>query len=343
MKKYIYFMMAFAASLVLVSCEGPMGPPGENGLNGTDGTNGVDGNATCLTCHNLTTKSAVTAQYDESLHAKSTTVARSTGKTCSKCHSHEGFLETLLTGRDTTAVGVPIPTRVDCQTCHGFHETLDFAKDGPDYALRTVKPVKFMAYKTVTGNLGGTGNLCVNCHQSRAMAPGDNPSDVNWNQTNGTYTITAQNTRFGPHYGPEGNIMSNNAGYKTGTVQAASHKSLGCADCHMHRPEKGVAHHKFKASVDACKKCHTTATSFDYQGKQTEIAGLLSTLKSQLIARGILNSTTDLAIPGTYPIDLAGAFWNYKMVYSDASKGIHHYQYIKAMLQQGIAASAPTK
>lgn len=123
-----------------------MGLAGADGVDGVDGKDGKDGTAACLVCHNVTAKSAVVAQYDVSQHAAGVATARSTSNQCAVCHSHEGFVEHTVTGLDTTYVGVAHPTDIACNTCHSTHNTFDFAKDGQDYALRTVAAVDLMLY-----------------------------------------------------------------------------------------------------------------------------------------------------------------------------------------------------
>jgi hypothetical protein len=333
MKRYIYLIMAGVSSLVFASCEGPMGPPGTNG---SDGTPGVDGNATCLVCHNLDTKATITAQYDESAHGSGSTTIRATSNQCARCHSDQGFKETRITGRDSTATGFPIPQKITCETCHDFHQTLNFAVDGPDYALRVVDPVKFSKYPSSVVDFGNSANLCASCHQPLTAAPGADPTDVNWDQLASTYKVTS--THYGPHHGPEGTILAGIGGYKPGVDGSNStHKTAGCATCHMHRSgTNGKANHTWEPSVDACKTCHAGATSFDVDGKQTEIDGLIAQLKTLLTTSGLLAANGNPVL-GTYPIDDAGALYNYLIIVEDKSHGVHNYAYIKAILQEGIS------
>ena len=119
----------FAISLLIAGCtkEGPMGAAGTDGTDGLDGTNGADGTTTCLACHNETTQTTIAAQYASSTHGGSQNfypgsplVSDYAGARldCAKCHSHEGFIETQLTGRDTTAMAIAIPTNITCNTCN---------------------------------------------------------------------------------------------------------------------------------------------------------------------------------------------------------------------------------
>jgi hypothetical protein len=45
-----------------------------------------------------------------------------------------------------------------------------------------------------------------------------------------------------------------------------------------------------------------------------------------------------LNVPGTYANELAGAFYNYKVIEEDRSHGLHNYKYTKTLLTNSIAA-----
>ncbi len=177
------FVLAFFALIVASSCvkEGPMGPggldgaDGANGADGSDGTNGVDGNVTCLACHSKANMDAVNAEYETSTHGMSGMMyngqtvyiyagAGESRKDCAVCHTHEGFVETQFTGRDTLTAALDAPTRIGCETCHGGHVSFDFENDGQDYALRTTAPVELAiaADGDQPVNVSPTSNLCIN-------------------------------------------------------------------------------------------------------------------------------------------------------------------------------------
>lgn len=107
-----------------------------------------------------------------------------------------------------------------------------------------------------------------------------------------------------------------------------------CVTCHM----GDEANHTYEPEVARCQGCHAEAENFDINGVQTETRALFEELKSLLIAEGILNAETDLAVPGTYPEAVAFALWNYKIVEYDQSMGVHNPAYAKALLEAAIAA-----
>ena len=123
------------------SCKGPTGPAG------ADGTDGVDGNEVCLDCHTIEVKSNVTAEYMQSGHAAGGAVSYAGGRNgCAACHSDQGFIETQYTGQDTTATNIALPQAIQCQTCHSFHQSLDFENEG-NAALRAFLPVELLMYR----------------------------------------------------------------------------------------------------------------------------------------------------------------------------------------------------
>ena len=342
------FFLGFCCAVLATSCtkEGPMGPAGADGTDGTDGTNGVDGNVTCLACHSNEKMNLIESQYETSIHALSphtpdpTYIYAGRGdsrKSCAVCHTHEGFVEVVFTGRDTLTDGLAAPTRIGCETCHSGHVSFDFETDGQDYALRTNKGVKVNAISAngYLVDLGSNSNLCVNCHQPRTGAPTANGD--------GNFAITS--SRYGPHHGPQGTLLEGVGGYETivsggvsypGT-KSHQHRAAGCTTCHMKDGD-----HSFEPSLDACKVCHSSATDFDVKGFQSEIEDLLVELKALLITKGALSATGSVigssSNPNVLPIDVAGALFNYITVEEDRSLGVHNPDYIEALLKNSIKA-----
>lgn len=336
--------------LAMVSCvkEGPMGLPGADGTDGIDGKDGKDGTATCLVCHNTTTQNSILAQYKTSQHAAGAATARSTSNQCSVCHSHEGFLEHVVTGSDTTYAGVAHPTNIDCATCHSKHGTFDFSADGPDYALRTVASVDLMLYTDHVKKIdfGNTSNLCANCHQPRNSyrVPGEG----------GETTVSITSSRYGPHHGPQSTLVEGIGLYDIAGpspipgTKSHPHRTGSCVGCHMGDFSNSTGGHTWNPSLASCKTCHSSATSFDVNGGKTRVAGLINDLKNALVAKGVMDATGNLTKPGgktisasnplVLPVKQAGAFWNYITLIEDRSTGIHNPKYIEAVLKNSIEA-----
>ena len=328
------FVLAFGASAFLMmpgcSKEGPAGPAG------SDGTPGVAGNAVCMECHNLDKKAEVNDQYMESQHGEGEFVGYAGGRnSCAKCHSDQGFKETQYTGQDTTIANISLPQPVQCETCHDFHETLDFSM-GADYALRTNDPVDLLMYRAadpdapaVTLDLDPSSNLCANCHQPRRVGPVDD----------GTGMFTVTSTHYGPHHGPQSLTLGGFGAYELGTGYPAPGtggmhvEKAGCTTCHMHD-----GNHSMNVTLEGCNtsKCHNgSITTFENNNRQMQVAALLTTLETKLTDAGlILDGHPN---PGTYPVDEVGALYNYEWVLDDRSMGVHNFQYIETLLNNSIA------
>jgi len=330
---YLILILFIGVALAFTHCtkEGPAGPAGTNGTDGSDGSDGVDGNALCLDCHTLAKMEGIGHSYDLSQHATGDFVGYAGGrKDCAKCHSHEGFTETLRTGMDTTAANIPIPTAFSCKTCHGSHVSFD-PEDGDLTPLNGTAPFTLLMDQHTTTIDMGNSNLCASCHQPRKPAPTDNGT--------GTFTITSP--YYGPHHGPQGTVLEGVGGYEVGVGYPepgsdVHRQQSSCISCHVtYTPWADYGGHKFTVGVAVCTTCHEGATDMDINGKQTEIEGLTNTLKELLMAQGVLDADGH-PIPGTYTVDQAGAFYNYATVTEDRSKGVHNYDYCKQLLVNSI-------
>lgn len=322
MKRSIVTLSSFLAIFALVLFTGCEGPAGENG------------NDTCEECHNIANQNLKSAEYELSGHAAGANVGYAGGRNaCAACHSHEGYVETQHTGRDTTAANIPIPTRIDCETCHENHSTFS-DEDEVDYAIRGGEPVKLAMFADKTVDFGKSSNLCASCHQPRREGP---TADEN-----GEFRITS--THWGPHHGPQATYLQGIGAYEVnGSVSypaegSSAHAGSGaCVSCHMGESTNDGGGHTFAANVASCTACHSDATTMDINGVQTEVAGLLEDLADILKAKGVLDNEGHV-VPGKYDVDLAGAYYNYIGIEEDRSLGVHNPAYIKAVLKNTIAA-----
>ncbi len=346
MKRIISFLMfsaltVFALVMLFPSCEGPQGPAGLAGADGTDGTDGVDANSWCITCHTLAVKNAVKAEFALSSHGPlNGSYGRGSAVGCAKCHDYKGYLETKLTGRDTTAAINPIPMHFQCDMCHDFHETLD-SLEFPDYALRQVEPVSLMFNQhTSTVDFKSSANLCAYCHQPRFTTgfPIVVGSDVEYKPTN---------NRWGPHYGTETLILNAADCYEVpGSLPYtdSGHKNVAsCATCHMATPIGNTGGHTFFPNVNGCTSCHPGATDFNINGRQTEIHDLFEELGQLLQDAKLIDATlhsvaytSALGKGSPWTSEEAGAVFNFLVVEYDASFGAHNYKYTKALLTNTI-------
>lgn len=289
----------------------------------------------CFTCHgDEGDLLAAKGEWQNSTHASGNYVDytnRGGGSDCTECHDHQGFLDFTSTGE----VDPPydMVSAIHCFTCHAPHTRGDLTLRADD------------AYTLANGDTfdHGAANLCAQCHHSRSSV------DV---IVDG-YEITSK--RFGPHHGPQADLMNASNGYEFDGVEygnsghANNFDNSGCIGCHMGNPRTHVGYkvggHSFnmideesgETLAETCEGCHPDAEDYDYDGIQTEVAELLEDLEALLFAEGIA-AADGYAVPGTYADgDLAGAFWNFKIIEEDRSLGVHNPAYTVDLLESSIA------
>jgi len=328
-----------------MSCEGPKGPEGPQGPQGPAGPSGAE---QCGVCHNNSNDLvAKQVQWAASVHGTGMDFERNT-TTCAPCHTSQGFIEVLETGALTTAANVQNPVGQNCRACHKIHTNYD----STDWALRKTDETKLRLTNEVFDYK--EGNLCAQCHQALAATLPD-PT------TQETYQITSN--RWGPHHSTAANILAATGAIEmAGSVQYGDTKHISyvkntCVSCHMAQAFGAQAGgHTMNMSYDshgsevdnvvACTGCHSGLKKFDDKGQIiTNTLVKLTDLRNRLAAAGILDTTashgvysSDLFKPGTYSAKLAAAGWNYLLIASDGSKGVHNPAYINAVLQNSIEA-----
>ncbi len=300
----------------------------------------VAGPQSCFECHSDTSTFLVAAvqQWEHSKHASGETLNEKDGD-CKGCHTSEGFV--------ARATGAPIadvvenPTSIHCFTCHAPHTNGDFR-------VRWTTVATLM--NGATYDLKG-GNLCLACHRSRrdirtyiAAAP----------------ARTTLSNRFGPHHGPQGDMLIGSNGYEYAgyTYERTNHRSAttdGCLDCHMRTTlQNVVGGHSFNMAyelnggevlnTEACLKCHGEIGDFAEVGagsgrSQDEVDALILDLQTRLVAANLV--TANASGPATpaavkTSADSAGAVYNLILVQDDRSHGVHNPKYIVGLLQSSI-------
>lgn len=343
-------VLAILILITIASCtkEGPTGPPGK------DGVDGKDANIVCGTCHNNTSGLlAKQNQWKNSLHAQGINFTRNSNQ-CAFCHTEQGFLESIKTGKYATAGTINDPVGITCRTCHNVHTKFD----STDYALTYSEPVKFMFDETKSHDFG-KGNICARCHQARTLSP---------KPVVGGENVTINNSRWGPHNNPSANVVAGIGAFELpGSPYTNSpHKNLignSCVTCHMANPigaHAGGHSMNMFAHIGTTKtpnlagcqgsNCHDNITTFDYEGVQTEVKQKLTELRNLLAAKNYIDTSASggeyhydimkasQARPLTMPANHAAAAYNYLMVARDKSLGIHNSRYVKAVLNNSIAA-----
>lgn len=326
-----FFMMIFfigSISIVFTGCEGP------------DGKTGKDSNESCKQCHNGSTfLLARSIQHEHSVHATGGNFARNASD-CAVCHTHEGFIDGMNTGKMTSIVPKQ-PTPPSCRTCHNIHTKYD----STDWALRTIAPVKLVANNEILDM--GSGNLCVNCHQPLIPAP---------MPIEGGGDIQITSPYWGVHHSPQSAIVAGTLGYKFpgGSEKYGynAHMNVknGCVSCHMATPYGSEAgghtmkvqyenHGAIAYNTSGCTSCHTDTKLLiaHIVTHNNEVEDLLSQLKIKLQEKSILNETGGINTPITLSANLGGALLNYKIIEEDRSLGMHNPQYTIALLKNTLA------
>jgi len=291
-----------------------------------------DSTEVCQQCHSDNTLVvAVGAQWDNSVHATGGNFDHNTPP-CSGCHTSEGFIARLATGDPGTPEN---PSAIGCFTCHQPHTNYNFN-------LRIDDPVALETGGTFDL---GNGNLCANCHQARTPNP---PIP-----TSGTITIT--NSRWGPHHGTQGNLLSGNGAHVFGSAyDNGAHTTAavnGCPMCHMATPVGDQAGgHTFNVTYDdgdednvaGCniEACHNGGVEdFEYHEVQDSVETLLEALRAELLADSLITSSNLVNTDFTDSLgrDDAGALFNFLFFEDDRSLGIHNPDYAIEALNASIA------
>lgn len=349
--------MILFVSMIFVACEGPAGKDGAAGAAGATGPAGPAGPAgpsgaeQCGVCHNNSADLfAKQVQWSLSKHGTGEAFDEGYRTACAGCHASQGFLEVTKTGLDTTKAGFYDAATINCRTCHKIHSKYDKT----DWDLTYTAPYNFRwttaddANKTADMKMG---NLCGKCHQARTTTPVLTLADP-------TKEVSITSLRYGPHYGPQSNMVAGVGGYKIpGSVPYPSsnvHGNIqkGCVSCHMAdgglpiisghtMVMKGETGTPQKAA--ACTPCHSEVTStfnqkdgvYDANKKEFE------ELEQLMITKGWINAD-DHYVKATSAAPLkistlqAAALYNYKFLSYDKSYGMHNPKYYRALLKNTL-------
>lgn len=301
----------------------------------------------CAQCHDEPSTHIKFAEWSNSMHAVTTTDPAGNA-TCVGCHTANGFIGRIAgaTTVDTTYGAI------DCRTCHEPHG--ETQPSTATHLIRTMAPVT-LADGTIVSD-AGEGALCMECHQARQNAAK-------------YVATTAGSSHYGPHEGPQADMLEGTNGYTYGEeIPSSAHQYVvtnTCVGCHMQTvgsKDPAFLHaggHTFMASytapgsttpediVAACQTCHgpdiTTFNFplFDYngdgtiQGVQSEVQSLLDQLSSMLPPNN--QPKTSLAIDATWSKPQLEAAYNWLFVTNDGSRGIHNTAYAVGLLKTSIA------
>lgn len=344
--------MKQVANIGCESCHGP----GANHFGDATKTDKSLNAGVCLQCHDAPKKHRLGSYWMASKHAIFEDGDHTARANCFPCHSGAAFVKWLDNktnpGYNETTDG---NVNIACSVCHDPHS------DANAMQLRAVSVDSLKNGYVLPAGVGGKGQLCMNCHQSRYVQKVTNVPPY--------YGF---GSRFSPHESPQTDMFlgRNSYEFEDPTLTGrASHLGVrdGCVTCHMSERVNGSSMHADHelAMVDtlggqhdligACVECHGPIThfndilaSYDYdrngviEGLQTEVQGLLDILKSRLpvdatgepIGGGTVTAADSAAIANRP--DFVQGIWTYYFVRNDKSLGVHNPKYAVALLQKAL-------
>jgi len=188
------------------------------------------------------------------------------GSNCSKCHTHQGFVDFVAAGMPTTwNQAYMAASQPGCFTCHKPHVSGDFS-------MRKTSSETLISGGTPFD--GGSGNLCVTCHKSLTDSSVLLPGGAK------TWTV-----RDGPHHGPQADFMMGTNhrpfGMNSYVGQSVHYTDPGlsktCTGCHMYNPSArlsgtlelgghgmyltGDVHGTNSNVIGSCRNCHNYPVS----------------------------------------------------------------------------------
>jgi hypothetical protein len=333
-----------------IQCENCHGPGSEhaNGGGNPVAISVPKNSGACNQCHDAPTHHIKSAAWENSMHAV-TTNDPAGNASCVGCHTGTGFIAKM----SGAAITDTTYRSIDCGTCHEPHGMTQPSNDA--HLIRNMKSVTLAEGTKVSSTTVGEGILCMQCHMSRQNAS--------------TYVdSTAGSAHFGPHEGPQADMVMGTNGYTYGQqIPSSAHQWVvgnSCVDCHMQTVATTdpaflkAGDHTFKTTfapagkpaedlVGACQTCHgPEITSFNFplfdyngdgkiQGVQSEVQSLLDQLSTLLPPNNQVK--TALTIDNTWTKPQLEAAYNWLFVTNDGSKGVHNTAYAVGLLKASIA------
>lgn len=272
---------------------------------------------------------------------------------CAKCHYPQGFADAMATAQERGVgfgdVQFKKPLFPNGPLFFDFSKLPELAGEG--IACQVCHDPHQYSSENVTGLRAPQSQLCGSCHEEKWQNvllegiagemgsayeyPGEKYNRLSPHNNEDKCILCHMNTDI-PTVDQNGVTIL--GGHTLRMRDAGSDGQLGTADDIM--------------NTAACQKCHPDTTTFDINGRQTEIKALWEELGQLLRERnsGILpdykpgDKCATCHRGGTLPFDqdsqlvLENAYTNYKLVKNDRSWGVHNYEYIRQLLEDSINA-----
>lgn len=209
------------ANIQCESCHGPAS--GHVGVTSDSRMQASFSADVCAYCHDSGTHHIFPEQWDASVHSGVTSYPTGPGReNCVQCHTGKGFAQYVegITKEDPYFDASYTP--ITCAGCHDPHSSDNV------HQLRKVEAELLAPNETtikIDESNAGTGALCFNCHRSRTEANAALKGPIN--------------IRFGPHHGPQGDVLVGNNMLELAGVKLAKSNHFGaaqeaCVRCHMY-------------------------------------------------------------------------------------------------------------
>ncbi len=290
----------------------------------------------CFNCHNDEDNILLRprGQFDNSAHA-SYALLDIIDVSCTKCHTHEGFLKSV----DSSITSVKAYSAINCYTCHLPHTGEYGAWD-----MDTLRASSTIDFVSGLGADFGTSNTCAHCHSAT--------QDV------GSGSTVVLDENFGPHVSPQADIVSGRNGYfiNIEAPETNQHAANGCIKCHYGGYNEGqgymFAEHTFRLEDKNTSQqyfatcnvsgCHLGELITDFYSDTAIliIDSLADSVKSLLASYEIIDSADTSGL--TYTIDdtvsqvLAKSYYNFLLFKNDRSRGIHNIGFVTELLDTTI-------
>ena len=344
-----------------IQCENCHGPASQHTFGGADRIATSLSSGNCGQCHDAMPHHPHNYEWNQTLHA--TGYVYRVG--CSPCHSSKDFIETFdpdYASKDVRATGLE---GITCAACHDPHS------DEGHYQLRVVPDVELgeasvtnapYVYPVAVISEGGDGKLCMQCHKSRRTAE--------------EYVTHTGSPYFGPHHGPQADMLAGVNAIDYGEALASSRHLASvedsCVQCHMQdvletRPDKDEVYtnmlnhagqHVFSMSWDGgtpgsegddvdlvgtCLECHGPLDDFNFGGGDYDrdgvVEGVQKEIHDMLEELALLLppiGSATVSVDSSYDAQQKKAVYNYLFVEEDGSHGVHNPKYAAGLLRASL-------